>query len=169
MLYADLRSKKTHSTEESNMKKTLKFVSTLLILILACSALTGCGKKPVTKAEIEKAATVTDNLIAGINSHDYKIFSADFDANMLEQMKEPDFESLIVTLEDTIGLYQSHTLSESQRILNAGTELLLFTYTAKYDKEPGDVTITVYLTEKNDDLIISGFSFDSPELRKTEA
>lgn len=31
----------------------------------------------------------------------------------------------------------------------------MLTYTAKYDREPCDVTITVYLTEKNDDMIVS--------------
>lgn len=155
--------------EELNMKKTLKIVSILLILVITCAALIGCSKSPVTEAEKNQAAVITENLIRGISQNDYQLISADFDANMLDQMKETDFTSTSELLEGTIGSYQSHTLSDSRRILNAGTELLLFTYTAKYDKEPGNVTINVYFTEKNDDLIISGFSFDSPELRKTEA
>jgi hypothetical protein len=155
--------------EEFKMKITLKMASTLLILILVCAALIGCAKKPLTKTQINRAEFITDNLIDGISKHEYKTFSTDFDSNMLDQMKEADFEALTEQLDRTIGAYQSRELKESRRILNAGTELFLFKYLATYDKEPGDVTITLYLTEINDKYMIAGFSFDSPELQETKS
>lgn len=151
------------------MRKTLKTVSSLILSILIIAGLLGCGQKPVTAEEITRAETITDNLIDGIEKRDYTIFSADFDPNMLEAMKATDFLALADLFDETIGAYQSRTLTESRRILNAGSELILYTYRAKYAKDPGEVTITLYLTEKNDNLLIAGFSMDSQTLRDYEA
>jgi hypothetical protein len=118
------------------MKSTLKISSVLILFALIIAGLAACGQKPVTAEEVTRAEAITDNLIEGIEKRDYAVFSKDFDPNM------------------------------SRRILNAGTVLMLFTYQAKYDKDPGTVTITVYLTEKDAALRIAGFSYDSPTLQE---
>jgi hypothetical protein len=151
------------------MKSTLKIASALVLSVLIISGLVSCGQKPVTAEEVTQAEAITDNLIEGIDKRDYAVFSKDFDPNMQEAMKEPDFIALAELFDETIGTYQSRTLIESRRILSAGTVLMLFTYQAKYDKDPGTVTITVYLTEKEDALRIAGFSYDSPTLQEKGA
>ncbi|MBN1774920.1 MAG: hypothetical protein JW817_00485 [Clostridiales bacterium] len=148
------------------MKSTLKISSVLILSVLIIAGLAACGQKPVTAEEVTRAEAITDNLIEGIEKRDYAVFSKDFDLNMQEAMKEPNFIELADLFDETIGEYQSRTLIESRRILNAGTVLMPFTYQAKYDKDPGTVTITVYLTEKDAALLIAGFSYDSPTLQE---
>ncbi len=151
------------------MKNTLKITAAFIFAALIVIGLAACGQKPVTAAELEKGESIVDNLIDGIGKRDYAVFSADFDENMLVAMKEPDFVALTELFDETIGTYQSRTLTGSRRVLNAGTTLILFTYQAGYDKDPGTVTITVYLREKDNTLLIAGFSFDSPKLREMGA
>lgn len=149
------------------MKNTLKtlLILTLSFLIIAGSA--ACGQKPVTSEEREKGEAIVGNLIDGIEKKDYAIFSADFDATMKDTMKESNFQELTDLFDQSIGAYESRTLTESKRILNAGTELLLFSYKAKYDKEQGDVSILVYLSEKDGVFQIAGFNYNSEALRET--
>lgn len=151
------------------MKNILKTTSALILSVLIITGISACGQKPVTAEEQKRCEAITDNLIDGIEKRDYAVFSKDFDPNMLEAMKEPDFIALAELFEETIGEYQSRTLTESRRILNAGSVLILLSYQARYNKDPGTVTITVYLAEKDDTLRIAGFSYDSPALQEKDS
>ncbi len=153
------------------MKNSLKIASSLILCVLILAGLSGCGQKlkPLTAEEIAQVETLTDTVLEGIEKRDYAIFSADFDPNMLEAMKEPDFIAMTELFDETIGAYQSRSLTESRRILNAGSELILCTYRAKYAKDPGEVTITLYFTGKNETLLVAGLSYDSQSLREKES
>jgi len=149
------------------MKKLFKIASALFLSILIIAGLSACGQKPVSEEERVQAEAVADNLLEGIEKRDYDVFSADFDANMLSAMKENDFRALTGLFDETIGAYRSRDLVECRRILNAGTKLIYLSYSALFEKESGDVTIHLYLSEKDGTFFISGFSYDSPALRAT--
>lgn len=96
----------------------MKKVFILLLVLIAATALTGCGSssgKTVTGADEDAVLAFseakTDNLLAGMNANDYAMFSKDFDEAMLTAMTQTEFAKLKADRDAKLGLYVSRQVT----------------------------------------------------------
>ncbi len=85
----------------------LTFVSLLASCVSQGTPLIGADRDAVLAFSESK----TDNLLAGLKAGDYAVFSADFDAEMLKAMSQPQFESLKTDRDAKFGPYISRTVT----------------------------------------------------------
>jgi hypothetical protein len=138
------------------MKKT----SILLLAVLLVSLLAGCGPKETMIDGEEKDAVLAfseskaDNLLAGMNAHDYAVFSKDFDEQMAAAMTETQFDSLKKDRDDKLGLYVSRQVNSVVLI----GDFYAVIYDAVFEKDDAvTVRVVFRVTEPHE---ISGLWFN---------
>ncbi len=138
----------------------------LLLILSGCSLIGGGQGKTVTLEGTERdtvldyATPMGDNLIQGIISRDYSVFSRDFDAVMKQGMDQAAFEKLLATFTDKLGGYQSH---EVNTVLQ-DEKYQVVVYRLTYEKD--NLVSMRIVFNREEPHLISGLWFDSPELRK---
>lgn len=100
----------------------------LIIFLTGCSAGTLTGSQ--RDAVLVYATPMTDNLINGIASSNYQVFSKDFDDAMLKAMDESSFKNLLLKMNTNEGTYRSHQFAQATTKNN----LVIVTYIVNYDK-----------------------------------
>lgn len=146
------------------LQKTLPLITSGLLLL----ALAGCmfmpqvdTVEPEEQDEIlEISEPIADNLLEGMNTSDYAVFSRDFDDAMKKALDEDAFEEMTQEFSGKIGAYQSRILDHMERIEN----LVTVVYTAQFENEE-EVTIRLTLRE-GEPYQVAGLYFDSPKLRE---
>ncbi|WP_315117283.1 DUF3887 domain-containing protein [uncultured Clostridium sp.] len=152
-----------------------------LIIILSLFVFAGCTAKKVDKVdEVNKVdkvnklnedesekikvkvEAVAENILQGLKEKDYESFSKDFDDDMKKTMTEELFKELHNTITPSIGKYQS---KEFWMVEEDEGYYAVF-YKGKFDKEPKDVIVKVVVSDKDEDIKVTGFFVDSPNLRK---
>ncbi|MEN4013658.1 MAG: DUF3887 domain-containing protein [Chloroflexota bacterium] len=147
-----------------NPKNLFVMLGVALLIVLAGCNLFGGGQVTLEGAErdavLAYATEMGDNLISGITSRDYSVFSRDFDAVMKDGMDEAAFQNLLVTFDEKLGAYQSHEISS---VLQDGDYDMVI-YRLAYEKD--DLVTMRIVFNREAPHLISGLWFDSPELRK---
>jgi len=114
----------------------------VLLAVLMVSFLAGCGSQGEAITGVDKDAVLsyseakTDNLLAGMNAHDYVMFSKDFDADMARVMSQAEFDTLKKDRDAKLGLYLSRTVNS---VVKTG-DFYAVIYDAKFEK---DAAVTV--------------------------
>ncbi len=147
-------------------------IRTFLMILLFAALLTSCSlfKAPLTEPKtvegtqqdqvLAYASPKADNLIAGLVSGDYKVFSADFDSTMKEGMNQAAFEQLLQQFTSKLGNYQSKEVS----IVLKDQKFTTVAYKMIFEKDDAVVMRVVF--DNHEPHQITGLWFDSPELRK---
>jgi hypothetical protein len=123
---------------------TQKKIFALFLLVLLSGLLAGCGSKETVLTRDERDAvlafseTKTDNLLAGMNTNDYAMFSQDFDQEMLNAMTQAQFDALKKDRDAKLGLYVSRQVNS---VTQAG-DFYAVIYDAKFEKDNA-VTVRV--------------------------
>ena len=124
--------------------KTNKKIQTLLLFSLLFSLLMGCGSQGTTLTGADQEAVLafseakSDNLLAGMNTNDYAVFSKDFDQDMLKAMTQTEFDALKKDRDTKLGLYVSRTVNS---VVQTG-DFVAVIYDAKFEKDDA-VTVRV--------------------------
>jgi hypothetical protein len=121
-----------------------KKIHALLLVALLVSLLAGCGTQETTLPEDAKDKVLafseakTDNLLAGMKTSNYALFSGDFDQDMLKAMSQTQFETLKKDRDAKLGPYLSRRVN---RVVQSG-DFYTVIYDAQFEKE-GAVTLRV--------------------------
>ena len=125
----------------------------LVVLLAACLAgiLSAC-KSPAGEAlsgedreqVLAFSEPETDNLMAGLNSGDYAVFSKDFDKTMQMSMTEANFHSFRGDRNTKLGKYISRTVQE---VYKTNRDFYTVVYNTNFEKA-GDVTMRVVFRVK---------------------
>jgi hypothetical protein len=136
----------TSRSDTENMENSMKKI--LVILLAACMAgiLSAC-KSPAGEVlsgddreqVLAFSEAETDNLMAGLNSGDYAVFSRDFDKTLQKAMTEANFHSFRGDRNAKLGKYLSRTV---QDVYKTNRDFYTVIYNADYEKA-GDVTMRV--------------------------
>jgi len=124
--------------------KIEKKVSILFLVAFIFSLLAGCGSQSTSLTEEDKEVVLafsegkTDNLLTGMNTNDYAVFSKDFDQDMLNAMSQTQFAELKKDRDAKLGLYVSR---EVHSVTQTG-DFYTVNYDAKFEKDDA-VTIRV--------------------------
>ena len=119
------------------MRNAKKMVVLFLIVFLF-SLLAGCGPQATTLTGTEKDAVLafseakTDDLLAGISTNDYALFSKDFDEDMLKAMTQSQFDALKKDRDDKLGPYVSRQVNS---VLQRQDGFYVVIYDAKFEKD----------------------------------
>jgi len=109
----------------------------LLLVVLLVGTLASCGSQETLLTADEKDAVLdfseakTDNLLAGMNTNDYAMFSQDFDQEMLSAMTQTQFDSLKKDRDTKLGLYVSRQVNS---VVQSG-DFYSVIYDAKFEKD----------------------------------
>ena len=136
-----------------------------LVFVLAISLagiLTGC-KTPTPDilsgadrdAVLAFSEPMTDNLIAGMNSGDYAVFSKDFDKPMLFGMPERNFQYLKRDRDARLGKYVSRSV---ENVIKGKDGYYTVSYNVVYEADK-DVVMRVVFKQEEPHLI-SGLWFN---------
>ena len=124
--------------------KNDKKICTLFLVAILFSLLAGCGSQstPLTGEAKDTVLAFsegkTDNLLTGMNTNDYAMFSRDFDQDMLNAISQTQFATLKKDRDAKLGLYVSR---EVNSVTQAGY-FYTVNYAAKFEKDDA-VTIRV--------------------------
>jgi hypothetical protein len=140
------------------MKKILVVLlaASLAGLLAACKSkagdvLTGADREAV----LAFSEAETDDLVAGMASGDYAVFSKDFDPAMKNIMTEPYFRALRADRDAKLGKYLSRTV---QDVYKTNKDFYTVIYNASFEKA-GDVSMRVVF-RSGEPHQISGLWFD---------
>lgn len=91
-------------------KKMICLAMVLILFLVGCSdgSITGSQRDAV----LAYANPMTDNLINGMTTGNYQVFSKDFDDAMLKAMNETNFTTMIQKIQTDEGTYQSHQVAQ---------------------------------------------------------
>jgi len=109
----------------------------LLLVVLAIGVFAGCTPKETALTGDEMDAVLafseakTDNLLAGMNAHDYTAFSKDFDEAMLKAMTQAQFDSLKQDRDEKLGMYVSRKVN---RVVQSG-DFYAVVYDTVFEKD----------------------------------
>lgn len=126
--------------EEHKMTK----MRMLWLAVILISFVVGCGSGETTLSGDDEAAVLafseakTDNLLAGMNTNDYALFSNDFDQDMLKALPQGEFDALKKDRDAKLGLYVSR---EVNRVAQSG-DFYVVIYDAVFEKDDA-VTVRV--------------------------
>jgi hypothetical protein len=149
-----------------NKKRIILVLTMIAITISGCTLFSPAGGRTVTLEGDQLAEVLvyaepkTENVLQGLITDDYDIFSRDFDNTMKNGMDKAAFDSLKDTLNVKLGEYRS------QDVLTVlqDNKYTIVIYQLRFDKDD-QVTMRVVL-DKDEPHLVTGLWFDSPELRK---
>lgn len=142
--------------------KTLRILTIASLLLLTLSAcLPGKGVKGAEQeAVLTYAEPIADNILNGIETNDYALFSQDFNDQMREGLTEESFQQLRDLLSTKVGSYQSRQVSSVREV----DGLMLVIYVAVYSNAK-QVVVQLSVTP-GEPHQVAGLWFDAPEMRK---
>ena len=117
--------------------RNAKKMYVLFMIVFLFSLLAGCGPQATTLTGTEKDAVLafseakTDDLLAGISTNDYALFSKDFDEDMLKAITQSQFDALKKDRDDKLGPYVSRQVNT---VLRQG-DFYVVLYDAKFEKD----------------------------------
>ena len=95
----------------------MKKMYVLVLALMVVSFLAGCGSKETSLTGVDRDAVLafseskTDNLVAGMKSNDYAMFSGDFDQDMLKAITQSQFDALKKDRDAKLGAYVSRQVN----------------------------------------------------------
>ena len=122
----------------------MKKMYALVLALMVVSFLAGCGSKETSLTGVDRDAVLafseskTDNLVAGMKSNDYAMFSGDFDQDMLKAITQSQFEALKKDRDAKLGAYVSRQVNS---VTQSG-DFYAVIYDAVFEKE-SSVTMRV--------------------------
>ena len=147
----------------SNRKINSFIVLLFFILLLFVS----CEKKAkeVKYSDVAYfAEPVIQDFCAGFEKKDYKEFSYYFTLYFSKPIPPENLEPLLTKIGNTIGSYIPQTLSYKSVSKKRNNYTVI--YTASFSLENDPVTITINFEKIQNEFKVSGFTVDSPKLRK---
>lgn len=148
----------------------IKKITALAMVAVLLFVFTGCSKTKVEKLDTaqvsEYSDPMTESILTGINEDSYEKYSKDFDEIMKKQLSEKVFTDSQKMIKEKIGEYVSKTINKAEKVTQKDTEYTIAYYTAKFTKEPGEVSVKVVFSEVDGKKYVTGLWFDSPNLRK---
>jgi hypothetical protein len=133
-------------------KKIIRLAVLLTLFLTGCSAGTLSGSQH--DAVLVYSEPMTNNLISGMTTGNYQLFSKDFDDAMIKAMTEKSFNDLILKIKANEGNYLSHQVAQ----VTAKNNFITVIYTVKFEKVK-NVTMRVVFTASNPHKI-SGLWFN---------
>lgn len=122
----------------------MKKMYVLVLALMVVSFLAGCGSKETSLTGVDRDAVLafseskTDNLVAGMKSNDYAMFSGDFDQDMLKAITQSQFDALKKDRDAKLGAYVSRQVNS---VTQSG-DFYAVIYDAVFEKE-SSVTMRV--------------------------
>ena len=133
------------------MKMTIlkKSLIAMLIVILAAFmvvGVAGCSKVSAVTTPI------TENILAGINTRDYAVFSKDFDDRLKEELSADNFDELLAAVDEGYGTFKEGTLKFQG--FNIENDITTANYIADFTKKAGVAVQTVIQKTGNTTLVV---------------
>lgn len=136
-----------------------------IVLIIVVLILSGCSGGLDKDKISEFADPMVENVLQGLNDGDYASFSKDFGPIMMGTLNEEFFNTYMKeNVVDIIGQYESKELVKATRESQDGVDYIVAIYKAKYSIETGDIAITVWFTDDENNRKIETLLFNSPKL-----
>jgi hypothetical protein len=131
-------------------KLLLILALTLVIILVAFPAFTGCGKVG------QFSDPITENILISMNKVDYAGFSRDFDETMKAELTEAAFPDFLAQVNGVIGNYKEG----SKKIVGVSikNDLTTATYTADFEKAEA-ASVEVTFKKINDQMKVVGLWF----------
>ncbi len=133
---------------------------TFVISIVFIALLVGCGSQGTSLTGADREAVLgfteakTDNLLVGMNTNNYAMFSMDFDSAMLSGITQAGFVDMKKDRDAKLGLYVSRKVNS---VIKQGAYYVVI-YDAIFEKEDAVVIRVVFnITEPHQ---ISGLWFN---------
>ena len=141
----------------------MKKIIVLLLAMLFASLLTACGGTNETELTGEQKEAVlafseakTDNMMAGMKTGDYAVFSKDFDQAMLNAMPADAFDKFKQDYDGRLGAYVSHKVN---RVMQSESgKFVAVIYDTVFEKDEAVTMRVVFRAE--DPHEISGLWFN---------
>lgn len=133
-------------------------VMLLVVALAACQqaqTIEGDARTQIT----DQAQPIADEILEGIDSGDYELFSQHFDAGLKEGLTESSFVALHQQFQEAIGNHLSCQVNTVQAV----DEYNAVVYDCRYEKADS-VTVRLVLT-RDEPVLATGLWFDAPELR----
>ncbi|MFH1776433.1 MAG: DUF3887 domain-containing protein [Candidatus Omnitrophota bacterium] len=102
------------------------------------------------------AETVLDNILAGIKTDDYSVFSMDFDDTLKETIDEEKFLEMNKQIKSTIGNFSQ---KEYLGFLTKGKMTVIY-WKARFDKSSDDVLIQLVISKRGEKYLVTGLWFN---------
>lgn len=132
------------------MKKKCFFILIIFILINSLSAAKDNDK------EIKKVSEqVIDEILKGLNSNDYELYSKRFDEKMKSVSDKNKFEHDREKIINWVGRYAS---KEYFGFINKNNYIIIL-WKGYFDKKNEDILIMLTLTKINNEYLVSGLWF----------
>ena len=138
-------------------------VLVLAVGVVACAPQERDLSPDEAEAVRRELEPMVENLLAGLQSGDYAVFSRDFDGQMKNAIPESGLADMTAQLDGTLGAYISREFVKAEEV-RIFTALL---YDARFEDEE-HVTIRVVFREKGGVWLVTGLWFDSPKLRELQ-
>jgi hypothetical protein len=125
----------------------------VLLSLTACESVLSGQKR---EAVLSFSEEITDNLFAGLATHNYQVFSRDFDQEMLKVLPISRFDAWKADMDEKIG----NCLSREVEQVTRADEFFVVTYQAECTKT-SPVTVEIAFHRSH---TIAHISFDSESL-----
>jgi len=141
-------------------------VLTMAVLLLLLAGLSGCaaqssvaGKEATIR---NRADQITENILQAMNNADYTRYSESFDEPMKRALPEEKFFEVNEAIKAKIGTYLT------KEFVNMETQGIytIVLYKVRFSDEPEGVIVRSVFSGPAENIYVSGFWLDSPNLRK---
>jgi hypothetical protein len=133
------------STEEMSAQVEEVTASAQSLAVLLILFLTGCSGGTLTGSQrdavLAYSEPMTDNLVNGMTTGNYQVFSKDFDDPMIKAMTKNSFNNLLLKIKTNEGACQSHQVVQ----VTTKANFVTVAYVVNYDKVK-NVTMRVVFT-----------------------
>lgn len=129
--------------------RTVKQILAFSVIVVCLLALTACERE-ITGAEADFVLSISDpimeNLLLGLATNDYAVFSSDFDSYMQASIPADDFAAFKQELDSHLGNYLSR---EVKRVAQSD-EYYVVDYRVAFEREePVTVGFAFHINEPN--------------------
>ena len=140
------------------MKGNAKFLPVSVLILVLLAGLSGCLPAQKAGLDDQQVASVTENILKGLDANNYPAFTHDFSPQMKSAFPQEKFSQLRTMLSTASGNFI--TMDAPSFSNNQG--YAVYRFPTKYANETVTVTITFVIGGQE----VEGLFFDSANLRK---
>jgi hypothetical protein len=129
-------------------KKTIIVVFLVLLAAFTVTGFTGCSKVSGITTPL------TENILAGINTRDYAVFSKDFDDRLKAELSADNFDDVLAAIDEGYGTYKEGTLKFQG--FNIENNITTANYIADFTKKSG-VSVQTVIEKTGNTVLVVGF------------
>lgn len=135
----------------------MKYIVCVMMVIFFCSSVYAAPIGESDAAVRMIADPAIDDVIKGLGTGNYALFSTNFTSRLVKSVPEGRFENEVESLRIGSGKYLGHSF---MGFINQASHSVVF-YKAKYDQTANDVLFYIYLSKADDAVYVTGIRWFS--------